>query len=62
MLQFLDFDFFILKMLRLNLWKANNPVSTVGVSINDLAKYVKTESIGDSFSGFLKHVRASTKF
>ena len=62
MLQFLDFDFCILKMVRLNLWKSNNPVSTGGVSINDLRNFVKTESIGDGLSGFSKHVRAFAKF
>ena len=48
-------------MYFMNLWKSDNPVSSVCVFINDLGQLVRIRSIHDGFSGFLKHVGLFTK-
>ena len=40
-------------MVSVNLWKSDNPASTV-VLINNLGKFVQIKPIGDSLPGFLK--------
>ena len=41
-----------LRTVIVNLWKSDNPVSTVSIFINDLGKFVRIKCINDNFSGF----------
>ena len=50
-----------MRTVSVNLWKSNKPVSKVCDFKNDLGKFVRSKSIHDGLTRFLKHVGSLIK-